>query len=277
VLLPQYVMGKRWYAPEWEPLWEAIEDAGIPISFHVGFSRWMLAGLDMWEGNTEASFVMVSLNMAEIISEFIFGGPRGPILERHPGITMVMTECSAGWLAWVMEFLDYTWSGRHQELSKRQAPGHPTLAAPPSYYIKRQVKATFMWDRVAIHNRSITGTDCGVTITRTTKVPFRIRTSGPTSSSVRFRRMRQGPCCARTPQRSSASDEARGPTAELQVSSPLRTLTPGPQRGRRTHETAFSVGNRANLRAITGRPSGRPVRDEGRHRDPQTSMPSPRD
>jgi predicted TIM-barrel fold metal-dependent hydrolase len=160
VLLPQYVLGHRWYQPEWEPLWEAIEAASIPISFHVGFSRWMMAGLDMWEGSTESSFVMVSLNMAEIISELVFGGPCGPILERHPGLQVVMTECSAGWLAWVMDFLDYTWSGRYQELSKRQHPGHPKLAAPPSYYIKRQIKATFMSDRVAIHNREITGTDC---------------------------------------------------------------------------------------------------------------------
>ncbi|MCU1345883.1 MAG: amidohydrolase family protein [Acidimicrobiia bacterium] len=160
VLLPQYVMGHRWYQPEWEPLWEAIEAANIPISFHVGFSRWMMAGLDMWEGSTESSFVMVSLNMAEIISELVFGGPCGPILERHPGLQVVMTECSAGWLAWVMDFLDYTWTGRYQELSKRQYPGHPKLQAPPSHYIKRQVKATFMSDRVAIHNREITGTDC---------------------------------------------------------------------------------------------------------------------
>ena len=130
VLLPQYVLGHRWYAPEWEPLWEAIEEAGVPISFHVGFSRWMMAGLDMWEGSTESSFVMVSLNMSEIISELVFGGPCGPILERHPGLTVVMTECSAGWLAWVMEFLDYTWSGRYQVLSTRQPPGHPAWPPP---------------------------------------------------------------------------------------------------------------------------------------------------
>jgi predicted TIM-barrel fold metal-dependent hydrolase len=160
VLLPQYVMGHRWYAPEWEPLWEAIEAAGIPISLHVGFSRWMLAGIDMWEGNTETSFVSVSLNMAEILGEFVFGGPCGPILERHPGLRLVLTECSAGWLAWVMQFLDYTWSGRYQELSIRQAPGHPDLQAPPSHYIKRQVKTTFMWDPVAIHCREFTSLDC---------------------------------------------------------------------------------------------------------------------
>jgi predicted TIM-barrel fold metal-dependent hydrolase len=160
VLLPQHVIGHRWYAPEWEPLWEAVEDAGIPIAVHVGFSRWMLAGIDMWEGVTETSFVQVSLNMAEIIGEFVFGGPCGPILERHPDLQVVLTECSAGWLAWTMQFLDYTWSGRYQELSSRQPPGRPQLQAPPSHYIKGQIKATFMWDPVAIHTREFTGTDC---------------------------------------------------------------------------------------------------------------------
>jgi predicted TIM-barrel fold metal-dependent hydrolase len=34
------------------------------------------------------------------------------------------------------------------------------LQAPPSFYMKRQAKATFMWDPLAIRNRDLTGLDC---------------------------------------------------------------------------------------------------------------------
>ena len=34
------------------------------------------------------------------------------------------------------------------------------LQAPPGYYIRRQAKATFMWDPVAIANREFTGIEC---------------------------------------------------------------------------------------------------------------------
>ena len=39
-------------------------------------------------------------------------------------------------------------------------PTAAKLDAPPSYYLKRQAHATFMWDPLAIQTRNYTGTDC---------------------------------------------------------------------------------------------------------------------
>ena len=77
----------------------------------------------------------------------------------------------AGWMAFAMQFYDHHWNDRWgQRIRERGnvmvAPGSPPatvfaeLQAPPSFYMKRQAKATFMWDPLAIRNRDLTGLDC---------------------------------------------------------------------------------------------------------------------
>jgi len=122
-----------------------------------------------WTGSLERGFAMTNVSHIEAICELIFGieradGSTNGVLDRHPGLRVVLTECFAGWLAWTLDFLDWAWSSRYQKLrdnagSLRFTPAHSDQA-PPSYYITRQISATFMWDPVAIKNRDITGLDC---------------------------------------------------------------------------------------------------------------------
>ena len=74
------------------------------------------------------------------------------VLERHPGVHAAMVEVNASWLAWSMSTLD-EYHAAHRHWSK------PTLAEPPSFYIRRQVHATFQTDRVALDNLGYTGDD----------------------------------------------------------------------------------------------------------------------
>jgi predicted TIM-barrel fold metal-dependent hydrolase len=103
-------------------------------------------------------FALVSLGMAETVAWFACSG----ILERHPKLKVVMTECSAGWLAWAMHFFDHHYFGRFgNEFLTDQGMGvMKATELPPSHYIKRQISCTFMDDPVAIHNREMTGLDC---------------------------------------------------------------------------------------------------------------------
>ena len=75
------------------------------------------------------------------------------ILERHPGLHIVLVEVNAGWMAWTMSTLDEYYQA-HAGWSK------PKLAELPSYYIRRQVHATFQDDPVALRNVELTGSDC---------------------------------------------------------------------------------------------------------------------
>ena len=161
-LLPDVVPALPYVDPAWEPLWEAAESLGVPLATHVGTPRainaWCIkTAYQPGQGATTA-FAMTSLGMAETVAWFAGSG----ILERHPGLKVVMTECSAGWLGWLINFLDHHYFGRfgNEFLTDQGFQPMKATEAPPSYYIKRQIACTFMDDPVAIRNRDITGLDC---------------------------------------------------------------------------------------------------------------------
>ncbi len=162
VLLPDVLPARPYTDPAWEPLWEAAEGLGVPLATHVGPARalypWaMQTHFTPGQGAT-TGFVLTSLGMAETVCWFACSG----VLERHPGLKIIMTECSAGWLAWVMHFLDHHYSGRfgNEFLTEQGFLPMKATEAPPSYYIRRQIACTFMDDPIAIRNRDVTGLDC---------------------------------------------------------------------------------------------------------------------
>jgi predicted TIM-barrel fold metal-dependent hydrolase len=152
--------------PGWEPLWAAIEETGLPVVMHQGTGHSMI-----WYGGPGAS-------VANLLSTQSIG-PRtagllatSGVLERHPGLHVVFVEYNAGWLAWTMQTIDfYTESFERygttdkmgsSRLSRSGEPKPvitPKLAEPPSFYLRRQVHATFQDDPVALHNLPLTGPD----------------------------------------------------------------------------------------------------------------------
>lgn len=162
LLLPDVIPSKPYTLPEWEPLWEAAAGLGVPLATHVGGARsqypWTAkTAYSPGQGATTA-FALVSAGMLETVAWFANGG----ILERYPTMKVVMTECSAGWLAWAMNFFDHHYFGRFGNgfLTRTGAQPMKATEAPPSYYIKRQIACTFMDDPIAVHNREFTGLDC---------------------------------------------------------------------------------------------------------------------
>jgi len=161
LLLPDVIPSMPYSLPEWEPLWEAAAGLAVPVATHVSGPRalypWAQLVIDRPRQQL-AAFALTSVGMVETMTWFACEG----ILERHPELERVLTECSAGWLAWAMQCLDHHYLGRYgnEFQEKRGNRSVQTLAAPPSYYIKRQVSCTFMDDPVAIHNREFTGLDC---------------------------------------------------------------------------------------------------------------------
>jgi predicted TIM-barrel fold metal-dependent hydrolase len=165
-LLPSCYPGRSYAETQWEPLWEAAEGLGIPLIFHVG-PRSDGTGYNPLPGMSElppgahlTGFAFISSATTETIGALVNSGT----LERHPGLTAVMTETSAGWLAWLMEFSDYYYKSRYNDgtVGIRALIGGdaPPTAEPPSHYIKRQVRCTFMYDPIAVRLRDVTGTDC---------------------------------------------------------------------------------------------------------------------
>lgn len=116
--------------PEWEPFWAAAEAAGLPISYHLsGGSNRAVYEMGTWR---EPVFATVSpMQLDEALTETVFAG----ILERHPGVRLVLAEAGLGWLPYLIDRMDHEWVKHGNIVGK--------LKTPPSELIRRQVWITF--------------------------------------------------------------------------------------------------------------------------------------
>ncbi|MDB6062581.1 MAG: amidohydrolase family protein [Verrucomicrobiaceae bacterium] len=156
-LLPDCLPDNPYYKPYWEPLWEAAAALNIPISMHISFGHTEKRHMDIWPGMTQTSLMWSSVAQNETICWLVFGG----ILERHPNLKIILTEGSAGWLSWLVEYMDYAYAGRFTQVAGplTMIGGQLKLKELPSFYVKRQVACTFMFDPVAVKMRHTTGLD----------------------------------------------------------------------------------------------------------------------
>jgi predicted TIM-barrel fold metal-dependent hydrolase len=156
-LLPDGIFERPYHLAEWEPLWEAANALKIPITMHVGGLRSAPSPHPIYPGVADVAWYNFCCGMGETLGWLTYSG----VFDRYPNLHVIMTEGYAGWLAFAMQFFDHHWSdSRLHDLNIGIGPGTPKIDAPPSFYLKRQAHATFMWDPVAIRLRDLTGLDC---------------------------------------------------------------------------------------------------------------------
>jgi AcrR family transcriptional regulator len=108
-------------------------------------------------GRQDIGWYMQCCGMGETLGWMTYSG----VFERYPNLHVVMTEGYAGWFAFAMQFYDHHFSqSRLHQFGIDDVMGLAKIDVHPSYYLKRQAHATFMWDPLAIRSRDITGLDC---------------------------------------------------------------------------------------------------------------------
>jgi predicted TIM-barrel fold metal-dependent hydrolase len=115
---------------QWDRLWAACAEAGVPLSFHIGGGT----NVNPHQGRERAIFAaVVPLQLDEMLAKMVYGGA----LERHPGLRLVLAESGIGWLPYFVARMDSTWH-------KHCAP-YPddSISLLPSELVRRQVWATF--------------------------------------------------------------------------------------------------------------------------------------
>ena len=155
--LPCEMPTKPYNHPDYEPFWDAAEDLGIPLAFHVftsGPDPAAEAARDQYERATGVG----EDHLGSITGMAAAMGPTimliaSNVLGRHPNMNFVLVEPGVGWLAWVLQCLDELHEKRHMWAV-------PHLELPPSDYFKRQGYATFGDDLAGLLTRDITGSDC---------------------------------------------------------------------------------------------------------------------
>jgi predicted TIM-barrel fold metal-dependent hydrolase len=136
------VVEPRLEDPRWNPLWKMLEETGIILSFHVTVFPGVTKAFDKYKGSPGATFLHAKMFIDQFLDPFVDLFAWG-ILEKHPGLKIVIAECGAGWVPWVVEELDY----RHHRLWECadfwDDKGGIPHKMKPSELFRRQVYGTF--------------------------------------------------------------------------------------------------------------------------------------
>jgi predicted TIM-barrel fold metal-dependent hydrolase len=143
------------YDPYWHPLWDAIDDSGLPLHFHTVGGRmpdairktlWGSAWGEKVDAPLEhrvarAGFAVhisgFQIYMSTILMSLVYGA----VLERHPRMRVVIGEGGIGWIPYILDHMDLEWEDQFKDLG---------LSMRPSEYWRRQCKATYQSDRIGI-------------------------------------------------------------------------------------------------------------------------------
>ncbi len=140
---------KPLFDPDWDPLWKAVAESGLPLHFHtIGAKKPDFESMPPLQGR-QAHAVYITgfqLGMARILMEIIYSG----VLETYPSLQVVIAESGIGWIPYLLERMDMEWEEQYQDL---------TLKMKPSAYWHRQCFATYQSDETGLRLLDILGED----------------------------------------------------------------------------------------------------------------------
>lgn len=129
---PNPINGRHIHDPEFEPLWDAIEELGVPVGFHpTGQSSLRDDIARRYLDHPNGRVIGVAgRNPVELM--FAFASlAAGGVLERHPRLRCAFLEGTCGWLPWWLWRLDEAW--------EKFGPGSEVqITGLPSDYFYRQ-------------------------------------------------------------------------------------------------------------------------------------------
>ena len=128
--------------PAYDPFWQAAASLDLPVSLHIIAGRGRISGsvIDAMRGRSHPGvwYMNVLHEIQDSLARIVFGG----VLYRFPGLKLVSAENDAGWLPHFMYRMDHC-----DEKFRAMWPDAPP--EPPSFYVRRQLYATFQDDPVA--------------------------------------------------------------------------------------------------------------------------------
>jgi predicted TIM-barrel fold metal-dependent hydrolase len=144
--LPTYLGLPSIFSGQWDPFYQACDDAEAVISMHIGSGTKMFStGPDMPENMVS---VMHFVNSAASLSEYLYSD----ILIRYPRIKLFYAESQIGWIPYVLDKLDDAW------LSQDFKRGSAASRLPSSNYWGRVYSCMFK-DKVGSRLLDLIGAD----------------------------------------------------------------------------------------------------------------------
>ncbi|MFI5045658.1 MAG: amidohydrolase family protein [Acidimicrobiia bacterium] len=128
----------NWNSDVWEPMWSAIEEAGLVIAVHLGTE---LGGTKLARGPGKAvlNYVETTYGPQRFATKMVASG----ILERHPDLKVLISEGGASWVPFIGDRILEGY--RQHGMFVR-----PKLEKNPKEVLFRQVYTSFQHDVTAV-------------------------------------------------------------------------------------------------------------------------------
>lgn len=137
----------RLHDDAWESLWDALEETGMILSFHVAVVG--VPETDPSFGKPASAYAATKAFIGQFLDPFVDLFAWG-ILERHPKMRVTMAESGLGWVPWVVQELDHRFELLFENKGYWDRHGGLPMKLKPSELFKRQIYASFQDDPVAI-------------------------------------------------------------------------------------------------------------------------------
>ena len=138
--------------PEYEPLWAAAQDLGMPLSLHIGTVRPNPgAPFVPLESVGPAVFTNVDHWVRMSLSHMIFGG----VFERYPDLKVGSVEMELSWVPHFLDRLDYNYTQRPPTGEWYTFKGDVL----PSDFFHQNVFLSFQDDGLGMRDRHLIGVD----------------------------------------------------------------------------------------------------------------------
>ena len=122
----------------WEPTWSALEETGMTFCAHIGGNvKTTIPPAE--RGERMAYFSIAPFSLARPMADIVYCGA----LERHPKLKVLFAECRAGWVPFLVYWMD------RQALERGGLFKDTGLKMLPSEYCRRQVRVSFEEDDIA--------------------------------------------------------------------------------------------------------------------------------
>lgn len=129
--------------PEWEPLWDAMEAAGMVIGVHIGTEAHDASSYNgqyhRGPGGAVMNYFETTFGGQRMAAQLITSG----VLDRHPDLRVIVSEGGATWGPFLADRMD-------EGYAQHASAVRPKLSKRPSSYLYDQVYASFQHDSSAV-------------------------------------------------------------------------------------------------------------------------------
>ena len=134
LVLPEFSAELPLYHENYEPIWRTIEELGLIVHSHAGLSSTtnrpiFTPGLPHPALSIRVWLPEMNFFTHNILNHLIWGG----VLERHPGLKVVLTEQGSSWVVPALADMDYSYEGSYFRSDYKDI-----IRSKPSEYFRRQ-------------------------------------------------------------------------------------------------------------------------------------------